>query len=154
MQTCTIPMAELSRILLLQLEKGGKTSLTVTGCSMLPLLHHGRDRVELVTPGQRQQAGDIVLYRRKNGQYVLHRIIAVTENGYLCCGDNQVEKEPVAHSQLLAVTSGIIRKGKPCDIQSLGYRVYTWSMVSLFPGKRIYIGIRRRLGRLKRRIWH
>lgn len=152
MQIRAIPMDALSELVMLQLENGGRAQLTVTGCSMQPMLCHRRDTVELVPVSGSQRPGDVILYRRENGQYVLHRIIALTPEGYLCSGDNQAMREPVAHDQLLAVMDGFTRKGKRYGLDATGYRVYTWIWVKLFFLRKYYIAIRRCLGRLRSNI--
>lgn len=149
MQIRTIPMEELSELVMLQLEKGGRAHLTVTGWSMMPLLYHRRDAVELIPVSGQQKAGDIIFYRRENGQYVLHRIIALTEDDYICCGDNQAERETVFHTQLLAVVDGFTRKGKRYTLRAPGYRLYTAVWVKLFPLRKFYIALRRHLGGIR-----
>ena len=146
-----IPMAELVELLLLQMENGGRARLTVTGGSMLPMLHPHRDAVELVMPQTTPEKGDIILYRRENGAYVLHRIIRVCEDGYLCSGDNQVMREPVKPEQILAVTVSFTRKGKHRTLDSFGYRLYKGFWQLTFPLRGIYLAIRRPLGRLCRK---
>lgn len=152
LQRRMIPMESLSELLLLQLEKGGRSNLTVTGSSMYPMLRNCADSVELIPITGQQKKGDVILYRRDNGQYILHRIIALTKDGYICCGDNQAEKEPVRHDQLLAAVDGFTRKGKVYTLHDFGYRLYTALWVGLFPLRRYLLGIRRRLGRLWRKI--
>lgn len=152
LQTRIIPMEELSELIALQLESGGVARLTVTGCSMLPLLRHGKDAVELTAITGNEKKGDILLYRRKNGQFVLHRAIAETQTGFLCCGDNQAQKETVDRDQLLAVVCGYLRGGKHYTLRHFPYRVYTAAWVGLFPLRRYYIAIRRRLGKLRSRL--
>lgn len=151
MQIRTIPMDELSELVMLQLENGGRARLTVTGCSMQPMLRHRRDTVMLIPVCDTQKPGDIVLYRRETGQYVLHRIIAKTRDAYICCGDNQAVRESVAPSQLLAVVDGFVRKGKTYTLDHPGYRIYTWVWVKLFFLRGAYIAVRRYFGRLRRK---
>ena len=63
-------------------------SLPVTGSSMLPFLVPGRDSVLLARPGRRLRRGDMVLYRREGGGYVLHRIVACQRDGaFAMAGD-------------------------------------------------------------------
>ncbi len=152
LETQTIPMEQLVQLIALQLEKGGRSPLTVTGSSMMPMLYGRRDMVELIPPAHRQKKGDIILYRRKNSQYVLHRIIGLTADGYICCGDNQVSKEPVSQEQLIAVVNGFVRKGRTYSIDGLGYRFYRWLWVNLFFLRPGYIWLRRRLGRLRKQL--
>ena len=145
-------MEQLAELITLQLDNGGRASLTITGYSMMPLLRQRRDAVELILPSDRQKKGDIILYRRENGQYVLHRIIALTEGGYICCGDNQASREPVAHSQLIGVVDGYVRKGKKRTLKGVGYRLYRWIWVNLFFLRPGYIWLRRHTGKVLKRL--
>ena len=68
--------------------------LTVTGGSMLPLLAGGRDRVTLGPVPERLRRGEVLLYRRADGSYVLHRLTGFGQDGTLVfCGDRQTEPE-------------------------------------------------------------
>ena len=118
---------------------------------MLPMLRPKRDAVELIELRTAPGRGDIILYLRENGQYVLHRIIAVKETGYLCSGDNQHVREPVTRDQILAVVDGFIRKGKHRSIRDFGYRLYKTLWLWGFPLRGVYIALRRRLGKLRRK---
>ncbi len=141
-----IPMQSLMQLLQLQLEEGGRANLTVTGFSMHPLLRSRRDSVVLV-PAGKQKKGDIILYRRESGQFVLHRIIRIEKDTYICSGDNQAMREPVTQEQILAVVDGFTRKGKVYDIGHPGYRVYTWAWVELFCLRKYYLFTRRLFAR-------
>ncbi len=152
MQTVAVPMEALAQMIALQLQKGGRASLTVTGSSMLPMLSHCRDSVLLIPVPQRCKVGDIILYRRDNGKYILHRIISTDADGYICCGDNQAQRERVRHTQLLAVVDGFVRKNKQYTLDHPGYRLYTAVWVRLFFLRPGYIALRRRLARLRKRI--
>ena len=152
MQIKKIPMDSLYDVIGLQLEKGGKANLVVTGVSMRPLLQEGKDTVVLKPITQAPKAGDITLHRRDNGQYVLHRIIRVTPEGYQISGDNQYELEEVSREQLLAVVDGFTKAGKHHTLREPGYRLYTWVWVNLFWLRKPYIKLRRAFGRIYRRI--
>lgn len=147
----TIPMKELAEVVKLQLENGGKANLTVTGNSMWPMMLSGRDSVVLIPPGN-EKKGDVVLYQRASGQYVLHRIIDVTQDGYIISGDNQAMREPVAKEQLIAVMESFTRGGKQYSRDSAFYRLYQTVWVELFFLRGFYIAVRRPLGNLRRRI--
>ncbi len=151
-QTVVVPMESLAEVIVLQLKNGGRANLMVTGSSMMPMLYSRRDSVTLIPAAQQQKQGDIILYRRENGQYVLHRIIKVVDGGYICCGDNQYEREEVAQQQLIAVVEGFVRNGKAYTPDNMSYRLYTAVWVGLFPLRRYYIALRRRLGRLRSRL--
>ena len=57
------------------LEDGQEVSMIVTGNSMRPFLKHGRDKICMKKTDRKLRKGDIVFYRRENGQYVMHRIL-------------------------------------------------------------------------------
>lgn len=96
------------------LDQNGTFSLTITGSSMWPTILGGRDRVTLVKAPEKLHKYDLPLYRRKSGQFVLHRIISVNEDGtYNCCGDHQTQIERgLEHSQMIGVVTNLVRKGK------------------------------------------
>lgn len=90
----------------------GETILIAgTGTSMEPLIRADRDKVLLAPlPDRALLPGDIVLYRRSNGQTVLHRIFRVRKDGYDMLGDGQFWVEPhVTQAQLIAFAREIHR---------------------------------------------
>jgi hypothetical protein len=121
---------------------------------MKPMLIENQDSVVLVPITNDPVTGDIVLYRRDNGKFVLHRIIRVTPEGYLISGDNQYELEEVSRRQMLAVVGGFTRKGRSHTLREPGYRLYRWAWVKLFWLRKPYIKLRRRLGRVYRRLFN
>ena len=143
-------MESLAELIRLQLKERGRASLTVTGDSMYPMLINCRDQVELIPVSYQQKEKDVILYRRDNGRYILHRIVALTRDGYICCGDNQSEKEYVRHDQLLAVVDGFTRNGKCYTLRNPSYQLYAAVWVGLFPIRRYLLALRRCLGRLRR----
>lgn len=150
--TVTVPMESLAEVIELQLQRGGRANLTVTGSSMMPLFRNRQDSVILRRVEGRQEKGEIILYRRDNGQYVLHRIIGLSPHGYVCCGDNQYERENVRQDQLIGVVESFVRKGKSYALSHPGYRFYKAVWVGLFPLRRGYITLRRPLGRMRTRL--
>ena len=149
----TMPMESLAELILLQMEKGGQATLTVTGNSMHPMLRGRKDSVILVPVKGRYKKGDIILYRRENGQYVLHRIIGFTETGYLCSGDNQVMRESVEYKQVVAVVNGFTRKGRTYATNHMGYRIYTFLCVQLFFARKPHLLIRKKIGNLSHKLF-
>ena len=146
-----LSIEQVAKLVQVQLENGGVAQLNVTGHSMMPMLYHRRDQVQLAPATGEEKTGDVIFYRRENGKYILHRIIAMTTDGYICCGDNQAEKEDVSRQQVIAVMTGFTRKGKTYSVTQLGYRLYTRLWVWLFCLRPAYIFLRRRLGRWKQK---
>ena len=77
------------------LASGGEFRMYPKGTSMLPLIVQTRDSVVLkrnFEDGAKKH--DIAFYRRRNGQFVLHRVMDICDDGtYTMCGDNQTELE-------------------------------------------------------------
>ena len=134
-------------IILEKLESGGTVTFTPNGTSMMPMLRDGKDVVVLKKPQGRLHLFDVPLYRRNNGQYVLHRVIDFGKDGsYVMCGDNQFAKEKgIKDEQILAVMSGFFRKGKAYQINSLRYRAYVnfWYYTRFF--RRVWRAVKRRM---------
>ncbi|MCI6771633.1 MAG: nucleotidyltransferase family protein [Oscillospiraceae bacterium] len=96
-----------------RLECGQTAVLKVTGSSMTPFLVPERDSVELAGIKNEPKTGDVVLYKRKNGAYVLHRVIKTDKDGFYFTGDSQTFVEgPIEKDQLIAVCDAFVRKGK------------------------------------------
>lgn len=92
---------------------GREVSLLISGSSMEPFLKHQRDYICFRAPDRELAAGDMVFYRRENGQYIMHRIYRVAEEGYYLVGDNQVEIEgPLDRSQIFALITKVKRNGR------------------------------------------
>lgn len=139
------------------INEGHEVSLPVVGSSMTPFLGDGRDRVFLQEPEGELKKGDVVLYRRDNGDYVLHRICRVRRSNYNdnnstaelydIVGDAQTRIERgVRREQILAKVIRIERKGKlktPGNIYWLFFQ-YIW--VNIIPMRhlilRVYTAIR------------
>jgi hypothetical protein len=94
------------------LEETDAVPLLISGNSMSPFLIHSRDTVylsKITTPPQR---GDMILYRRSTGQYVLHRVYAAGDT-FTMVGDAQTLLEKgIRPEQMLARVSAVCRKGK------------------------------------------
>ena len=109
------------------LREQGFAIVPIYGTSMWPLLKEGESRVQVVAKERRcPQRGDIVLYQRKDGTYVLHRIVREeTNHSFLICGDHQWKPlERVEEEQILAVAQGFFRSGRYIDDQTWWYRLY------------------------------
>lgn len=154
MQISSVPMESLAQILALQMESGGVARLVVTGDSMYPTFRNRKDVVYLSSDTGSLKKKDLILYQRDSGQYVLHRIVSKQKNGvFICCGDNQWEKEPVTARQVVAVVIGFHRKGKEQTPDTFGYRTWVNLWVGLFPLRRPLLAIRRWLGRIRRKTY-
>ena len=105
------------------LESGGECRLKVTGYSMTPILIHKRDSVILKTAkGKVLKRGDIVFIKRRTGEYILHRIYKILENGFIMNGDAQTWTEFVEFDQVIGVVNQINRNSRDININNLFYK--------------------------------
>ncbi len=108
-----VPAEALMEDLLELLEQTEPVPLVISGSSMSPFLVHGRDTVFLVKVKRPLKRGDMILYRRRSGQYILHRIYKAEQDTLTLIGDGQGGLEPgICREQVLALVSAVRRKGK------------------------------------------
>ena len=99
--------------------------LVISGCSMTPFLAHRRDTVYLSRLERQPKRGDMLLYRRDTGAYVLHRVVGIFPDGSLeLLGDAQIRSERVAPEHIRAVVTGLRRGEKLYDEGSLRWRFF------------------------------
>ena len=107
-----------------KLKEGNEVLFSPSGTSMLPSLKAGRDTVVLTTPKSRLKKYDIALYRRENGQYVLHRVIGVGDS-YTFIGDAQLECERnIKEEQIIALCTAYLRGGVRVELSSFRCRAF------------------------------
>lgn len=143
-----LPPETLMEPLLGLLEEAECVPLVISGGSMTPFLVHGRDTVYLSKVGRPLKRGDMILYRRDNGDYILHRIYRVEKETYSLVGDAQTAIERgIRPNQVLAVVTAVRRKGKllqPGDFWWDFFQKVWIRMVPLRPVARaVYCGIRK-----------
>ncbi len=136
MRTISLSMTDICPVITECINRGSEVILTVTGNSMRPYISHRRDCVVLVkTDGLKLKKGQIPLYKREDGHYVLHRIVKVEKDGtYTMLGDAQTELEyGIKPSQIVALSKAFIRKEKRHEVTSAGYWLYTVIWMALLP---------------------
>ena len=140
-----ISMEEMSPLLLGLIEEGVDVQILVTGNSMRPMLTHLKSTVTLTKCNPLTlKKGDIPLYRRDNGQYVLHRIIKVHDDTYDIIGDHQSEIEyGVPKASVLCVVKNFTRKGKTYDCNNWRYKAYAFLWRLSVPFRRLMIKTKR-----------
>lgn len=134
--------------LLALLEETSCVPLVISGGSMTPFLVHHRDTVYLSKVTGPVKRGDMVLYQRDNGSYVLHRVFRVEDksSGYTMVGDAQTQLESgIRPDQLRAIVTSVRRKGKLLKKDSVCWFFFerVWiRMVPLRPAlRRLYAAV-------------
>lgn len=115
-----LKMEEIYPLIAESIRDGGQFILFPRGTSMNPSIYEGKDCVVLVETKEPQRF-DIVLYKRKSGQYVLHRIMKIKNGKYIMCGDNQFLFEKYIEREQILATVNEIRKedGSIYDIEKI-----------------------------------
>ena len=107
-----------------RLNQGHSVVFMPRGTSMLPMIHQGVDHVTLSPLPPELRKYDLPLYRRDNGQFVLHRILEAGDT-YTCCGDNQFEMEcGIRPDQFIGLVTAFTRKGRTVSVEDPRYRFY------------------------------
>lgn len=127
----------------------GEVPLVISGNSMAPFLVHGRDTVYLSAVKSSPKKGDMVLYQRDNGSYILHRVYKVEEGIYSFVGDAQSFIETgIRQDQLRAVVKAVRRKDKLISSGNFWWDFFEKIWINIIPFRRIvtaaYTGIFRR----------
>lgn len=119
-----IKLEQLLPLLTEQLEMGKSVRFHPEGRSMLPMLRPAKDSVVLAAITEPIKKYDITLYRRDNGQFVLHRIVKIGAT-YTAVGDHHLNLEQgIRPDQMIAKVVSFTRNGKERSVSAFGYRVY------------------------------
>lgn len=128
-----VSFKEMSPLITGLIEEGVDVTILVTGNSMRPMLTGNKDTVVLTKcDAESLKKGDIPLYKRDNGRYILHRIVKVHENTYDLAGDFQTEVERnVPKENVLCVVKAFTKNGKQHACDEKRYKLYTkiWCFV-------------------------
>ena len=146
----TVTFADLYPIIKEQLDAGGKAAFVIHGTSMLPMLKNGIDSVRIKKPEGRLKKYDIPFYRRKDGAFVLHRIVKVKNDSYVCRGDNQtVNEHGVTDDMIIGVVEAFTDNEKWIDVTDVSYIKYAKKRVNTV----FFLKLSRLFKALKRRIF-
>lgn len=125
-----VHLSEVWEVMSEQLTAGGEVKFSPKGISMLPLIMEGRDSVVLKKAPDTIKKYDVVLYRRQNGDFVLHRVVAVKADSYTMCGDNQYYREKnVPNDAIMAVMTGLYQGDKYISVTDSEYIRYSKTQV-------------------------
>ena len=94
------------------------------GVSMRPMLRQGKDLVEIAPLPEKLKKYDLPVYKRKDGAYVMHRVIAVKKDRYICLGDNTITLENIYPEQMIGVVSAFQRGEKRIEVNNMVYQLY------------------------------
>lgn len=141
-------------------ERGMDIPLTIPiyGSSMMPLIRYGKDPATIVPLRREPLEGDIVLFRRQDGELVIHRVWKLLPEGSLqTWGDNCHSKDkPIRRQDALGLVVSVNRDGReiPLDTPRQRRRGVKWMTSPIRrPVWFAYCQARVLAGRLIRRVW-
>ena len=141
-----VPLDALMPLIRERLENGQSVQFSPKGTSMLPMLRQGIDTVTLSPAPAQLKKYDLPMYVGPSGKYVMHRIVDVREDHYVCLGDNTYAYEKVRPEQIVAVVCAFYRGDKRIPVDAPGYRLYCRVWCAAYP-------IRRFLRKVKHGLW-
>ena len=144
-----LPLAEAEGLIREELAGGGSVVINIHGTSMLPLLKEGITNVSLESPVFPLKKYQTILYKRPDGQFVLHRILSCKKGGLVCRGDHQAIKEfPVKKEWVIAVMTAYSKEDGWVETTSLSQKLLG-AFLGKTGGLRLKLrGIKSRLCRL------
>ena len=92
-----------------ELSRRGKVSFVPAGNSMWPTIKNRRQSVVIEKKTERLSPYDVALYIRSDGKVILHRVLALTDYGYIACGDSLFTEEKVKEDSVIGVLAGYYR---------------------------------------------
>ena len=120
------------------IEKTGSYIGPTVGVSMLPMLKNRRDTIVVRAKTERLKRLDVALYKRGDA-YVLHRVIAVENGGYLIRGDNTYSDEHIREEEVFGVLTEFFRKDKHFFCTNKKYLKYAERRVKTYKIRRFFV---------------
>lgn len=125
-----------------ELRNGHPVATYTTGISMEPLLKEKKTYVVIEPLRRELQTGDLPIFRRPDGVYIIHRVIGQEGQCYLTRGDNCLHYEKVPKEQFLGIVTEIQRNGKTIRVTDRGYRNYVRFWNGIWPVRKQLYRIR------------
>ena len=124
------------------IEQNMDVSIVISGNSMSPFLVNQRDVIYLSKINRKLKKGDLVLYQRSSGQYVVNRIVKVKKSGYYLAGDNQIAIEgPILDKQIFGLVTKVKRKGKWIEAGNFWWEFFEHVWIWVLPWRMIILKI-------------
>lgn len=128
-----------------QLTQGKPVQTFTSGTSMEPLLYDHDTWVYILPLDRPLKVGDVPIFWRDDGCYVIHRVVGVGKDVYYTRGDNCIDGEVVPKERMLGRVVDIYRHGRCIHENDPLYRCYAALWVPL---RRFYRRVRRKLRRM------
>lgn len=126
--------------------------LPFRGVSMMPMLRQGKDTVEIAPLPEKLQKYDLPVYQYSSGKVVMHRIVDVKDDYYVCLGDNTYSYERITSDMLIGKVTAFKRGEKRIEMADPAYRLYSRIWVAIYPIRKAWRAFVRRVKNILRPI--
>lgn len=116
-----------------QVRSGRPVVSFTVGDSMEPLLYNRSTRVVICQVDRQLRPGELPLYRRPNGRFIMHRIIRADADHYYTRGDNRCGLEMVPRDWVLGVVTEIYRGKQHFSVNHPIYQAYVIVWNAIYP---------------------
>ena len=126
-------------------------TITLDGESMRPLIRRGRDRVTILPAARKLRIGDVVLFRRSPGVYVVHRVWKIREGMVRTLGDNCVNPDAwMSVSDVWGLVVKLERGGRSFRLDGKPARAFGRCWMATYSLRRSYRLLRSSCGKVIR----
>ncbi len=127
------------------LENVGFICIETKGTSMQPMLVSGRDKVCIEKLKNKPKKHDVILYKRNDGTFILHRVKKAYKNSYAMWGDNHAYVEyGVTNEQIFGILVGYYKCEKYINIKkSFKYKLYKFFWCNSLIVRKVIFKLRR-----------
>lgn len=118
--------------------------IRLDGNSMYPLIRRMQDYVTVHPLDRKILKGDIVLFKRADGRYVVHRVRKIKRQTVLTMGDNcSCPDSEITTDSVLGYITRIERGGRIINADTCIWRLLGLIWLSLLPLRKLYSGIKK-----------
>lgn len=96
-------------------------SFSPKGESMWPFLKNKKQSV-IIDTSILPKIYDVILFVRNNGEKVLHRVMQILPDAFICTGDSSLKQERVEKQALIGVMTGYYKKDEFVDVRCEKYQ--------------------------------
>ncbi len=143
-----VSLAELYPTMQSVIASGGEFLFYPNGKSMLPTIRPRRDGV-LLARAENLHLGDLLLFVRRDGSFVLHRLVKIGKDGSLVMrGDAQyIDEGGISPEAVVGRVSAIVRGKKEIRTSSLTFRGKGWARRVSYPVRRFCHRVKGKIAR-------
>ena len=99
--------------------------IPVHGFSMMPLIRPEKDMITIMPLVRAPKVGDIVMFRRGDGKYIVHRVYRIFIDGIQTWGDNCINADaPRKREDIFGLIVSMEKNGKTYKLDNDKQRAY------------------------------